>query len=206
MFAAIANPRRAPRIRADLTVDVKYEGDLWQSVTCDFGPGGCSLVSCRPMARDAPVQVLLRSRKLRESLVAEGRVAWATERKAGVAFVASRGADDPGRWFRQLLGTSPELLDEAHRVPDRVRPDEIIARCPAAGWREVALTADERLLLARLDDGASAGALAARTQLAPAALARALYALLDKGVVKRDDGRRPDERLGVAPRSAPAVG
>ncbi len=192
MLDAVLNPRRAPRVRTDLAVDVKYEGDVWQSVTRDFGPGGCSLVVFRRLVPDTPVQILVRGRKVKESLVVDGRVVWASDRKAGVAFVATGRDADPARWFRLLLAAHPGLLDAARQLPDRVRGDEFIVRCPSGTWRDVDLTTNELMVLARIDDGASVAVLGARTQLGPGAFARALFALLEKGVIERASGDLPN--------------
>ncbi len=192
MLDAVANPRHAPRVRVGLTVDVRCNRDVWQSVTRDFGPGGCALVSYRSMNADARVQLLVRSSKLKDSLLVDGRVAWAADRKAGIAFVPEAGAGDPAAWFDRLLAATPRLRDSVRPLPPSIAGEEVLVRCPPEVWRDVDLSTNELLLLARVDEGASVAALAARTQLADVAFARAVYALLEKRVVERKAAQLPN--------------
>ncbi len=186
VLASLSNPRRSTRVRVDLPVDVHCGGETWQSFTRDFGAGGCSFVSQRGFPRDSPVRMLVQGRRVRETLAVEGRVAWAADGKVGVSFLPAGASGDPGRWLGLLLDANPQLQPSGRKIPDRLTGSDAVVRRPAPEWRDVDLSSDEMLLLARMNGGTAIAELAARTQLAAAPFTRALFALLDKGVIEAE--------------------
>ena len=97
----IPNPRRAPRIQARLRVELAHAGETWSAETVDLGPGGCLVVSSRPLVARTPLRLVLRAEVLRDPLSVGGSVAWAREARGGVVFSERRYASggDPSAWF-----------------------------------------------------------------------------------------------------------
>ena len=177
MLRVIVDPRRTPRVKLDLHVDADHVGDLLQAITQDFGPGGCLLVTPRPLIEGAAVKLLLRTPRLRDSLVAEGDVVWRRARQAGIAFRMSEGGD-AASWFRRIVEHAPALRLEMGRRPSLLAADDRLycGRAPRAAV--AARGGDEMLVLCAFQEGCAVGALAASVALPPERFSRAVFALL----------------------------
>lgn len=123
MQAEIVNPRRAPRVPLRASVEIRHHLFRWMGETEDLGPGGCQIVSPRPLDRGRDVKLTLRVERLGRTVTASGRVAWSraeSPTRLGVAFERSRS--DKG-WFEALLRSDPEAERAARSVPERIARD-----------------------------------------------------------------------------------
>lgn len=180
----IPNPRRAPRIPARLRVEVAHAGETWSAETGDLGPGGCLVVSPRPLVERAPLSLVLRAEVLRDPLSVGGSVAWAREARGGVAFTERRFASggDPATWFRQLLAADRRLAEGLVQVPERLDREALVYLLPAPR-RLLHLAPDEVSLLRHVDHAVPLQALLTRAGLPEHRAVRALFALFEKRVL-----------------------
>lgn len=178
------NPRRFPRVPARLRVGVSARGDGFQAVTEDVGPGGCLLVSPRPLAAGLMVRLAIDADGASHELLSvAGRVAWvrADERlRAGVAFDARQpGAVRPDDWFRRFLAAEPGLASRMVRAPERLHLDAPLYLLPPPR-HIVDFTGEEAELLRRLENGATLRQLISAMPEGRATLGRPLFSLFEK--------------------------
>jgi PilZ domain-containing protein len=181
---SLQNPRRTPRVPIRLRVDVAQDGDAWRAETADLGPGGCLLVSPRPLVPRAALRLVVRSAAVPDVLAVPASVAWAAGGRGGVAFGPSQpwAATAPAAWFRKLLNAMPALAVEAPRVPERVELDAaVFLRRPPAELPP--LSRDELALVGAVENGVRLAPLFARAGLASERASRALFGLLQKRVL-----------------------
>jgi PilZ domain-containing protein len=181
---SLQNPRRTPRVPIRLRVDVVQDGDAWHAETADLGPGGCLVVSPRPLVPRAALRLVLRSAAVPEVLAVSASVAWTAGGRGGVAFAPSQpwAAVAPAAWFRKLLNAMPALAVEAPRVPDRVELDAaVFLRRPPAELPP--LSRDELALVGAVENGVRLQPLFTRAGLAGERASRALFGLLQKRVL-----------------------
>jgi PilZ domain len=184
MTPFLHNPRRGPRVPLRLRVDIAHRGDSWEAETEDLGPGGCLVLSQRPLVERAPLRLVLRASELPDTLSVSGSVAWATPARGGVAFRARQlglGVD-PEAWFKRLVAAQPRLMAALGRVPERVALDAALFLMPAPR-RIVDFEPDELLLLRHADNGVRVQHLLSRAGLAEERGRRALFALFEKKVL-----------------------
>lgn len=166
----------------------------------DLGVGGCHLLAgAHRYPVGTEVTLLLRSERVRQSLVADGVVAWATATKVGVRF--GRGQDGIERWFHRIVDPAPALRSQLDRFPRCVRFDDLLACAPGLRLVDVVRGPAERLVLRALvaRPSATVREIAAVVACSLEVFSCALFALVDQGLVTvtpRHD--RPETSGGVA--------
>jgi len=178
------NPRRFPRVPARLRVGVSARGDGFQAVTEDLGPGGCLLVSPRPLTAGLALRLAIDADGANHELLSvAGRVAWvrAEERlRAGVAFDARQpGAVRPDDWFRRFLAAEPGLASRMVRAPERLHLDAPLYLLPPPR-HIVDFSSEEAELLRRIENGATLRQLFGAQPEGRATLGRPLFSLFEK--------------------------
>jgi hypothetical protein len=128
----IDNPRHAPRIPARFRVAVASQGEGFAAETEDVGPGGCLLLTPRPLGRGIHLRLAISSGQAGADLSVLGHVAWtgagANRPRAGIAYEERQaGATRPDLWFDQLLKTRRILPG---RVPERLDVDGLLYLLP----------------------------------------------------------------------------
>lgn len=184
MTVLIQNPRRAPRapIRCEARIALE-DGDSWSSLTSDYGPHGCRVVSPLPVAPGVRVSVQLANERVRDTVELAGRIAWTTRDPpghAGIAFDAASFAA-AGGFFDHLAAAYPGT-DPYGRAPERIPVDAPLAPAPPPSF-EPRLTASEARLLEGIGVGAPADALRVIFRGDLDSAARALFSLLGRGYV-----------------------
>jgi hypothetical protein len=111
MAAVPQQTRRAPRVPARCSTEVRFGAGCWTGLTEDLGTGGCRIVARIALRPGEPVSLKLRFGGVRQALEIVGTVAW-TAAKApwttGVAF--ARGQEEKARRFvKAVLASAPEL-------------------------------------------------------------------------------------------------
>lgn len=203
----ILNPRRAPRVPARCTVDVRMRFAAWSAETDDLGPGGCQLVTPRPIAPGTPLRLTLHLGRLRREVVAAGTAIWSRPEapsRAGVAF-----DDDADRsWFEALVAADPVAAGAARRCPDSISSHAVLylGRPPL---RVADFGADELAILFKVGAGTTAGALLrAFGDPAPDRTTGALFGLLARRLLVQEAvaASSPEAWLEVLTRAAEAAG
>lgn len=114
----VENPRRAPRVRARGTVEIRHRLARWHAAVEDLGPGGLQIVSPRILPRGREVRVALHIESLRRSIEGRGVIRWtrpAAPARLGLAFEP----DGPGRGFFDELVSRDRGLATAARSSRR---------------------------------------------------------------------------------------
>ena len=183
MADVLRDSRSAPRIGVDLGVDLACRGDLWQARARDLSPGGCLLVTARPYPVGADVVVLVRSERVRESLLANGTIAWGRPNQVGVQFAAGQDGVEP--WLRRIVEPGPAAQAPARAMPRELRPDDLLTSGPTlrtlGEQRSPAETAVLRAL--RYRTACSVHDLSAIVGLPADQLACALFTLIGDGLL-----------------------
>jgi len=173
----LENLRQTPRILACCEVQVSSSGGLFSAATQDVSPGGCRLLSPRPLAVGQPLRLALRHPGLTTHLRVAARVtstAGTGRWRLGVAF-------DPGsveastRWCAQLrrfLG-----LPERQGLPELI-PLSAMVYLGAPPLVRVALSREELAVLSSIREGTTVADLLARFRELRPAIERALFSLL----------------------------
>jgi hypothetical protein len=179
----IDNPRRFPRLPARLRVLVAARGDGFGAETEDLGPGGCLLVSPRPLARGAQLRLAIEGEGVRQPLSVLGRVAWAeaaVRQRAGVAFETRQpGEVRPAVWFQQLLAAQPGMASRLSSAPSRLPAEAPLYLLPPP--RHIFdLDGDEEELLMRLENGVTPRALLDARPERAGVTVRVLFSLFEK--------------------------
>ncbi len=183
MATFIENPRRSPRIRVDLPASIAYGSATFLTLAVDVGPGGCQLIPPYSLSVGTPISVALTAPAPCDRFKVPGRIAWVGRARCGIAFHAGQERTaDPDAWFRQLLRSDPDFQRAATRMPSKLSLDAQLTSAPAplsAG----SLPIDERLVLSQLRERRPLRAVAIETRMHPDRFARALFALLERGLV-----------------------
>jgi hypothetical protein len=119
MAADILNPRRVPRVPLRAAVDIRHRFSSWSGQTEDVGPGGCQIVSPRPVEPGRELKLVIRCDALGRPVGASGKVVWARAEapvRLGVAFKPDAESD----WFDALLAADPVASRVARSCPDRL--------------------------------------------------------------------------------------
>jgi hypothetical protein len=115
----ILNPRRAPRVPVRCAVVIRHRFSSWSGETEDLGPGGCQIVSPRPVEPGRELKLVIRCDALERPLDASGKVVWARSEAPARIGVAFR-PDLEAAWFDALLAADPVASRIARSVPDRL--------------------------------------------------------------------------------------
>lgn len=98
--------RRTQRVKVCCRVDVRDRFGVWTAVTDDVCARGCRLVAAKNPRLGSLLELTLSSDLFPEVLEVAASVAWISDRRVGVAFVASParpGALTPAEWFARLV-------------------------------------------------------------------------------------------------------
>jgi hypothetical protein len=102
--------------------------------TEDVGPGGCMVISPRPLPPGVSLRLAIDVEGIPDRLSVLGLVAWAqqgTRSRAGVAFARSQpGGVSPQAWFQRMVQSQPGLAARMSRAPDKLwldRPVYLLA-------------------------------------------------------------------------------
>lgn len=185
MVRLLFNPRRSPRVAIRLRVQIQCAGQAWQARTEDLGPGGCLLVSPRPLEAGAFVRLIVDGGKLAESLQVAGRIAWTVpgdQLRAGVAFVADEGDQGPAAWFERLKRATPEVVQLLRHVPDRLSFERPLFLAPPPRFI-VDFTRQELAVVAAMYHGISVEELLHRIGHEKRNEGRLIFALLARHVL-----------------------
>ncbi|HZY02277.1 MAG TPA: PilZ domain-containing protein [Anaeromyxobacteraceae bacterium] len=178
----ILDPRRSPRVPVRLRVQVQHASGEWQAETEDVGPGGCLLVTPRPLDPGAWLRLAIDGGRLPERLRVAGRVAWSSRLepyRAGVAFVPmqEQGGEDPAAWFRRLVQATPGMVPLLRHVPDRLTLDTPLFLLPPPRFI-VDFTPGELAVVGRVHNGMTVEELLARIGRENRNEGRMVFALL----------------------------
>ena len=184
MPSVIRNPRRSPRVPIRLSAEVAHRDEIWTTETENVGPGGCSMLSPRPLVAHAPLRVTLRTDLLPEALRIQGSVAWVAAGRGGIAFERARFALGPGpdAWFKLLVAAQPQLSFALQRMPEELLGDAPVYLAQPRRAR-MAFTPDEATLVANTRQGMPIEELLGRSRFDSERGARALFTLLERGVL-----------------------
>jgi len=180
----IVNPRKSPRLPARCRVTVAHAGAGWLAETEDLSPGGCQIVSPRPLEVGRAARLIIESARVPNPLSVLGRIAWMAgegRHRAGVSFSERQAGVDPGAWFRKLLVSQPDPEGVLHRVPDRLAAATALFLRPPP-QHILDFTPDEVRVLKLLEDGTTIERLL-KGPLAPAQVSRVVFALLDRRIL-----------------------
>jgi hypothetical protein len=193
MARFLQNPRRQPRVPLRLPVEVLHGRESWRAETNDLGPGGCLVLSPRPLIERSQVRVVLRCENLAEALDVCGNVAWARGDRGGIAFAARQLTllRRPETWFKRLLEARPGLAGAMVRAPDRLRLDTPLYFLPAPRHIQD-FTPDEMKLLCGAENGITVEALLSSSAMDEGRAARALFSLFEKSVLTLSMGQASD--------------
>ena len=183
MAGFIENPRRAPRVAVHLPVEIGYGSALWPGLTDDIGPAGCLLLAGRPLAERTPLSLVLPRTESLERLTVGGSVVWNRGRSSGVRFVPGEATADVDAWFHRLVGQKPALHAAVIRSRSRLALDARLSLAPGPPRPGPPPSLDEARVLAQVRDGITVGLVALHARLPPDRFARALFALLERGVL-----------------------
>src|SRR5512143_719632 len=184
MAPYLYNGRRRPRLPLRIPVEIAVLGESWQAETEDLGPGGCLLSSPRPLVDRAQLKLVLRCEALGAPVELSGIVAWSRGCRGGVSFAERRIGPfvRPGSWFKRLLHAHPQLAAGMARAPDRLALD-VPLYVRSVPRRIVDFSADERSLLRRALEGATAQDLLSSAAMPHGRAARALFGLFEKNAL-----------------------
>jgi len=179
----IENPRRHPRVPVRLRVKVVQRGEDFQAETEDMGPGGCLLVSPRPLGVGLPLRLAIGCDGLSEKLLVLGHVAWHEARsrmRSGVAFDARQsGSVQPKWWFEQMIAVQPGIAARLGPTPGRLFLDALVYLLPPP--RHILdLSPDEVRTLSAVDNGVTVRSLVDRWPGRSEATQRAIFGLFEK--------------------------
>ncbi len=157
-MADILNPRRVPRVPLRAAVDIRHRFSTWSGETEDVGPGGCQIVSPRPVDPGREVKLVIRCDALGRQLEESGKVVWARTDapvRLGIAFRPGAESD----WFDALLAADPIASRVARSMPDRL-PRQARAYLGKPPQLVVDFSPTELELLRRIGSGVTLDALA----------------------------------------------
>lgn len=203
----ILNPRRAPRVPARCTVDVRMRFAAWSAETDDVGPGGCQLVTPRPIVPGTPLRLTLHLGRLRREVAAAGVAVWSRPEapsRAGVAFDAAADRS----WFDALLAADPAAAGAARRCPDGLSRHAVLY-LGHPPLRVADFAADELAILFKVGTGTTAGALLRSFgDPAPERTTGALFGLLSRRLLVQEAAAAspPEAWLEVLTRAAEVAG
>jgi hypothetical protein len=182
----IENPRRSPRVPARCTVALTRRGDGWQAETEDLGPGGCLVVTPRPLRPGEPVGLHIEAEQVAQPLRVQGRVAWVREGdglRAGVSFAVDQfgSGPDPAAWFQALCQAEPRMAARRASVPDRIAYDAPLYLRPPPRFI-VDFSPADLAVLRVLETGTTVAQVLARPEAGPHA-DRVIFALLARRAI-----------------------
>lgn len=171
----------------------------------DVGRGGCLVVVDEPLTRGTVVNVSLSCDGLAEPIVATGRVAWSRSCVTGIEFTVDAAAR-AGVQLHQLVSDQPHLRP-TQTFPRQLEPATYLQ--PRSPRPATGLSADESLMAQHVGDGIRARILMTRSGLPRDRARRAIFGLLEKGIVAvpvRESAAEPEATANALsppePRSA----
>jgi hypothetical protein len=191
----LENPRKSPRVPVELTVELTYGTATWNGLALDFGPGGCLVYAGKPLAIGERLHAAFRNRDLAGRLTVDARVAWTRAGRSGIAFVP--GSGHPQTWFEQLLRKRPSLANAG--APPRIALDARVSRLMPPLTSQP-LPREEASVLSAIGMTTPVRLVALHSRVPPQRFARALYALLEKGLVAIAPGVSPVPEASPASR------
>lgn len=204
--AVIHNPRATPRVPARCEVRVRQRLWRWSAETADLGPGGCQLVSGRPVAPGRSLRVTLALPALRCEVRTAARVVWSRPSAPGRLGLVFEGAPSHRAWFQALAIADPAVSAAARRTPDRLPLEARVflgdPPPPAMGF-----TPDELALLRRVGSGVAVRGLLASLGGTPSErTVGALFGLVTRGLLVLEAAASPGpERWRAALAAAEAA-
>jgi hypothetical protein len=190
----IDNPRRSPRAPVRCQARLVTGQGAVEAETEDIGMRGCQLIAPSQVRRAEPVKLVVTHPRLRETLEASGRVAWASAQepwRLGIAFDESshRAAR---RWYEKLVEANPGLptLD---RVPERI-PVEATLYLGAPPRFVMDFTPDEVVVLRAVGSGVTLDDLRVKLRDRWLPCQRAFFSLLARNhaTLQRGQAVHPD--------------
>jgi hypothetical protein len=148
----------------------------------DVSATGCALQADRQVPPGTRLSIAVRREAPVAPLSVEAEVVWCRGPRLAVAFTRVHGGVDLRRWIDALGRADSAVRGAADRIPAQVPTDArlTVRRDVALG---AALAADEAALVQAAWNGCAVGLAALHARLPPDRFARALYALLGKGIV-----------------------
>lgn len=148
--------RRVHRLKVCCRVDVSDRLGVWTATTDDLCARGCGLVSARAPRVGAILSLAISSDLFPDVLEVTGEVAWASDGRVGVSFLAGErraGAMTPAAWLDRIvehgrvLGPEPLDAEVPRVVPVVVRrsPSQALAQ-KRAGNEPARLDAEPSVL------------------------------------------------------------
>ncbi|ACL67677.1 type IV pilus assembly PilZ [Anaeromyxobacter dehalogenans 2CP-1] len=203
--AVIHNPRATPRVPARCEVRVRQRLWRWSAETADLGPGGCQLVSGRPVPPGRSLRVTLAFPALRCEVRTAARVVWSRPSAPGRLGLVFEGAPSHRAWFQALAIADPAVSAAARRTPDRLPLEARVFLGdppPAMGF-----TPDELALLRRVGSGVAVRGLLASLGGTPSErIVGALFGLVTRGLLVLEAAASPGpERWRAALAAAEAA-
>jgi hypothetical protein len=151
--------------------------------TADLGPGGCLLVTPRPLVEGVPVRLAIDCSTVPQVLSVLGSVAWSgagQQARAGVAFSGHRpGAVSPGDWFSLMVASQPGMASYKSHAPEKLALDAPIFLLPPERTLPE-LSGDEVEILERIENGMTARHVMDVRPGREPAVCRALFGLFAK--------------------------
>jgi len=196
---AIANPRKALRLRLACPVTLACRELRWSGDTRDVSPAGCCVPAPGPLQVGDLVHALLVCPTSRRRLVVKATVAWCTQGtawRAGLSFQPeSRTA--AGSWFDEVAARHLQHLYETEeRVPDLLPLSARlqVGQAPAAS----VLREEEAALLRLAGQGATLQAVVGRLAGTWTRSQRSLFTMLGNGWITLDQRPTGEEPAGHA--------
>ena len=181
VHAFIEDPRRARRVVVQLRAELSFGSVVWTSATFDVGPGGCGLDGDRHLAQRDDLFVVLEDEVSTAKLQARALVAWTGGGRSGLRFVSAGRGPTPRAWFGELLAGRPSLVATEPKL-ERIAMTSMLSRRRRAGILPP-LSPQEGLLFRLVTGPTPLRALAFHSGLPPPEFARALFGLLEKGML-----------------------
>jgi hypothetical protein len=182
MSGGVKNPRRAPRVRVRIPVDLAWGSASWQGTMVDVSQSGCAVLTDRSIPTGTRVAIRVRREAPVAPLVAEAEVVWSRGMRLAATFARVHGGGDLAAWMDQLQHADAGVRGAADRLPPEIPTDARLTvrkDLPTVG----AVGADEARIVQAAWGGCAVGIAALHARLPPDRFARALYALLGKGIV-----------------------
>jgi hypothetical protein len=182
MPSCVKNPRRAPRVRVKIPVDLAWGSASWPATMVDVSQTGCAVLTDRPLPAGAHVAIRVRRDAPVAPLVVEADVVWCRGMRFAATFSRVLGNGDVAAWMAQLQQAHASVRGAADRLPPEIPTDARLTvrkDLPTGG----AVGADEARIVQAAWGGCAVGIAALHARLPPDRFARALYALLGKGIV-----------------------
>jgi hypothetical protein len=182
MPSFVQNPRRAPRVRVRLPVELAWGSAAWRGTMVDVSATGCAVHVERQVPAGTRLSIAVLKGATVAPLAVEAQVVWCRGMRLAATFTRAYGGVDLNRWMEALQQADSGLRGAADRLPPQIPTDARLTvrrDAPMAG----PLGPDETRILQAAWGGCPVGIAVLHARLPPERFARALYALLGKGIV-----------------------